>query len=93
MIALGYTIIYFIRGSLPWQGLEQGEEGKSEFFEKVAAKKRQCTNYVLCQDCPAVLKHYMHYVSQLRFPSLFDFTNVKRWITESANSMGYDLED
>ena len=39
LIALGYTIIYFIRGSLPWQGLEKVDAGSSN-FEKVAAKKQ-----------------------------------------------------
>jgi len=42
MIALGYTIIYLIKGSLPWQGLKTEENEGESLIQKVAVMKREC---------------------------------------------------
>lgn len=49
MESLGYVLVYFLRGSLPWQGLRAK---KSEKNERVLEKKMEVPVETLCEDLP-----------------------------------------
>ena len=48
--AIGYVLMYFLRGSLPWQGLHvhKGEDR----YKKILAKKKSTTAEELCKGFP-----------------------------------------
>ena len=47
MESLGYVLMYFNRGSLPWQGLKAAT--KKQKYEKISEKKMSTIVEVLCK--------------------------------------------
>ncbi|OBA24203.1 kinase-like protein [Metschnikowia bicuspidata var. bicuspidata NRRL YB-4993] len=63
--SLGYVLIYFCRGSLPWQGLKAAT--KRQKYDKIMEKKMTIPNDVLTKGLPDKFLDYMNYVKNLRF--------------------------
>eukprot|EP00897_Mesotaenium_endlicherianum_P006177 jgi/Mesen1/5588/ME000281S04651 len=74
--SLGYVLMYFLRGSLPWQGLKAGT--KKQKYEKISEKKMSTPIEVLCKNYPSELASYFHYCRQLRFDDKPDYAYLKR---------------
>lgn len=51
--ALGHMFMYFLRGSLPWQGLKA--ETLKERYQKIGDTKRATPVDVLCQGHPGMM--------------------------------------
>ena len=47
--SLGYVMLYFSKGSLPWQGLRANN--KKQKYEKICERKKQYTPQMLCKVC------------------------------------------
>lgn len=52
--ALGYVLMYFNRGSLPWQGLKATT--KKDKYDKIMEKKMSTPIEVLCKQFPCTSK-------------------------------------
>lgn len=52
--ALGHMFMYFLRGSLPWQGLKA--DTLKERYQKIGDTKRATPIEVLCEGHPGVYK-------------------------------------
>lgn len=48
--ALGYIVVYFLKGELPWQGFKS--KSKEEKYFKIMEKKTEVTVEKLCSDLP-----------------------------------------
>lgn len=48
--SLGYILVYFLKGSLPWQGIPVKNEKQK--YKKVLEKKLNTSIEKLCQDLP-----------------------------------------
>ena len=55
MEAIGYVLLYFLRGSLPWQGLKI--DNKDDRYQRIYEKKKQTTAEDLCKGFPG--KYYL----------------------------------
>merc|ERR1712070_1015317 len=51
--AIGYMLMYFLRGNLPWQGLPA--KTKSEKYKRIEQKKASTSVEELCQGFPSEL--------------------------------------
>ena len=63
--SLGYVLMYFLRGSLPWQGLKAAT--KKQKYEKISEKKMATPTETLCKGFPTEFVVYFQYTRSLRF--------------------------
>ncbi|KAK1354997.1 Non-specific serine/threonine protein kinase [Heracleum sosnowskyi] len=76
METLGYILMYFLRGSLPWQGLKA--RTKKEKYERISEKKVPTSVEELCCGYPTEFASYFHYCRSLRFEDEPDYAYLKR---------------
>ncbi|KAH9619153.1 hypothetical protein KSS87_015295 [Heliosperma pusillum] len=74
--SLGYVLMYFLRGSLPWQGLKAGT--KKQKYDKISEKKVSTSIEALCRGYPTEFASFFHYCRSLRFDDKPDYTYLKR---------------
>ncbi|XP_076918291.1 casein kinase 1-like protein HD16 [Bidens hawaiensis] len=60
--SLAYTLVFLLRGRLPWQGLH----GENKGF-LVCKKKMATSPETLCSFCPAPFRNFVEYVVNLKF--------------------------
>ena len=64
-------MIYFLRGSLPWQS--QPGKDKAEKYQNIKKKKLETTLDQLCKGYPGEFKDYMEYCRGLKFEDEPDY--------------------
>ncbi|KAK5202497.1 hypothetical protein LTR41_011751 [Exophiala xenobiotica] len=73
--ALGYMLVYFIRGRLPWQGLKAKLDAK---YLLVLEKKQATSASELCVGLPTEFVDYMNYVHDLRDEDQPDYQHLRK---------------
>eukprot|EP00800_Vazella_pourtalesii_P001046 TRINITY_DN10886_c0_g1_i1.p1 TRINITY_DN10886_c0_g1~~TRINITY_DN10886_c0_g1_i1.p1 ORF type:complete len:466 (-),score=89.60 TRINITY_DN10886_c0_g1_i1:248-1645(-) len=73
--ALGHMFMYFLRGSLPWQGLRAAT--LKERYQKIGEKKKATPIEILCQGFPDEFTKYLEYVRRLDFYEDPDYTYLR----------------
>lgn len=76
MESLGYVMMYFNRGVLPWQGMKS--TGKQQKYEKISEKKMSTPIEVLCKGYPAEFSMYLNYCRSLRFEEPPDYMYLRQ---------------
>ncbi|KAK6178143.1 hypothetical protein SNE40_012962 [Patella caerulea] len=76
MEALGYVLMYFNRGSLPWQGLKAAT--KKQKYDKISEKKMATPVEILCKGFPAEFAMYLNYCRGLRFDEAPDYMYLRQ---------------
>ncbi|KAF9673574.1 hypothetical protein SADUNF_Sadunf10G0038300 [Salix dunnii] len=88
--SLGYVLMYFLRGSLPWQGLKAGT--KKQKYDKISEKKMLTPVEVLCKNYPSEFTSYFHYCRSLRFEDKPDYSYLKRLFRDLFIREGYQFD-
>lgn len=88
--SLGYVLMYFLRGSLPWQGLKATT--KKQKYERIMERKVTTTTEMLCKGFPSEFRSYFEHVRSLRFDDRPDYDYLKRLFRELffRKSFSYD---
>ncbi|GBP97276.1 Casein kinase I isoform alpha [Eumeta japonica] len=76
MESLGYVMMYFNRGVLPWQGMKANN--KTQKYEKISEKKMSTPIEVLCKGFPAEFSMYLNYCRSLRFDEQPDYMYLRQ---------------
>ena len=63
--AVGYVLMYFLKGNLPWQGLVL--KTKQNRYKKIMEKKEETTPAELCNGFPSEFEEYVSYTRNLEF--------------------------
>ena len=73
--AIGYMLMYFLRGNLPWQGLHvaKGEDR----YKKILQKKRSTSAEELCKGFPKEFVDYINYTRNLEFEADPDYKYLR----------------
>ncbi|PCH38192.1 CK1/CK1/CK1-G protein kinase [Wolfiporia cocos MD-104 SS10] len=69
--SLGHVFMYFLRGSLPWQGLKAATNKQK--YEKIGEKKQTTPIKELCEGFPEEFGIYLNYVRKLGFEETPDY--------------------
>ncbi|XP_063696178.1 casein kinase I isoform X7 [Culicoides brevitarsis] len=85
--ALGHMFMYFLRGSLPWQGLKA--DTLKERYQKIGDTKRATPIEVLCENHPEEFATYLRYVRRLDFFETPDYDYLRRLFQELFDRKGY----
>lgn len=88
--SLGYVLMYFLRGSLPWQGLKAGT--KKQKYDRISEKKMSTPIEVLCKSHPPEFVSYFHYCRSLRFEDKPDYSYLKRLFRDLFIREGYQFD-
>ncbi|CAD5174155.1 unnamed protein product [Musa acuminata subsp. malaccensis] len=88
--SLGYVLMYFLRGSLPWQGLKAGT--KKQKYEKISEKKVATSIEALCRGYPSEFASYFHYCRLLRFEDKPDYAYLKRLFRDLFIHEGFQFD-
>lgn len=70
--AIGHMFMYFLRGSLPWSGLEA--KTKQEKYRKICERKEHVPLAELCAGFPDAFEVYLHCARTLGFFEKPDYT-------------------
>ncbi|KAL4429334.1 hypothetical protein ABPG74_002320 [Tetrahymena malaccensis] len=80
--ALGYVLLYFAKGKLPWQNIYA--DTKDEKYEKIKAMKQQYTLEQLCENLPNEFVQYFQHVKTLEFEEAPNYTMLKKLFAKMA---------
>ncbi|KAF9526977.1 CK1/CK1/CK1-G protein kinase [Crepidotus variabilis] len=88
--SLGHVFMYFLRGSLPWQGLKAATNKQK--YEKIGEKKQTTPIKELCEGFPEEFGIYLNYVRKLGFEETPDYDFLRELFTKVMRSNG-DVDD
>jgi len=71
--SIGYVLVYFLKGSLPWQGLKNNQDK----YSKIMEKKLQIPTEILCFGLPDEITFYLNYCKSLRFEDRPDYDYLR----------------
>ena len=93
MESLGYTIIYLMKGKLPWQGVNNK---KCHKYEHILKCKKETEFNVLCQGLPTIIMAYMKYCRSLKFEDKPDYLGLKdqfkNYITSNKLDINFEFD-
>ena len=92
--SIGYCLIYFLKGILPWQGLKVKKI--EDQFNKIAEKKCQTSFEELTKDSPKEFLQYFKYCDELLFEDEPDYEYLislfKKIINKYCSDCNYEYD-
>ena len=89
--SVGYVLIFFLKGFLPWQGMKGGDK-----YQRIMEKKLQIPTDILCLGLPEEMAVYMNYVKSLRFEDRPDYDHLRglfiKMLSNCISTYGIDKE-
>ena len=74
--SLGFVLMYFLRGSLPWQGLKATT--KKQKYQRILERKQATHPDQLCRGFPPEFRDYFAHCQSLGFEDRPDYRYLKR---------------
>lgn len=90
MEGIGYILMYFLRGSLPWQGLRAHTKG--EKYNRISDRKQNVTVEALTRGYPCEFGAYLTYIRSLRFEDKPDYGYLRRIFRELFVRNGFHMD-
>ena len=73
----GYVLMYFLRGSLPWQGIPG--KNKDERYKKILQKKMDTSAEELCEGFPKEFEQYIEYTRGMEYEEEPDYDKLREY--------------
>jgi serine/threonine protein kinase len=89
MESIGYLLIYFVIGRLPWQGLK-GDDKKTQ-IEKIGDKKLMVSTEKLCEGIPRCFYSYLDYCKKLEYQDKPNYNYLRDLFLNYATEMKFEL--
>ncbi|KAG9290010.1 hypothetical protein G9A89_010316 [Geosiphon pyriformis] len=88
--SLGYVMMYFCRGSLPWQGLKAAT--KKQKYDRIMEKKMTTPTELLCRGFPNEFAIYLNYTRSLRFDDKPDYSYLRKLFRDLFVREGFQYD-
>jgi serine/threonine protein kinase len=88
--SIGYIIMYFIRGSLPWQGLKVNK--KEDRYKKICEKKKETSAKDLCAGFPSEFETFVSYTRNLQFTEVPNYNYLRNLLKTILKKGGYTFD-
>jgi len=85
--SVGYVLIYFLKGSLPWQGLKARSARKK--YKMILEKKQAISIQQLCEGLPQQFVEYLAYCRSLKFDTKPNILYLRGLFRELYTSCEY----
>ena len=74
--SIAYILLYFLRGSLPWQGLKVNN--KEDRYKRICEKKKKISSSELCEGFPKEFEEFINYIKNLEFTEVPDYDYLRQ---------------
>lgn len=89
--SLGYMLLYFLRGSLPWQGLKAADETAK--LDLILEKKQTMSTNELCNGLPTEFAAYFDHIHSSRSGDTPKYSYLRGIFSDLFESNGFDYDD
>jgi len=89
--SLGYVLVYFAKGKLPWQGLRA--KTKQEKYDVIREKKMTTTMESLCFNLPDEFATYLNICRKLSFDEKPDYGKLRKLFKDLIVKKGYEFDN
>mmetsp|Transcript_18046 Transcript_18046/g.51300 ORF Transcript_18046/g.51300 Transcript_18046/m.51300 type:complete len:342 (+) Transcript_18046:54-1079(+) len=88
--SLGYLMLYFLQGSLPWQHAQLFCRDDKERLREIQDRKAAMTVDRLCHRHPPEIAMYLRYARSLQFEECPDYMYMKNVLGDLFEERGYE---
>ena len=88
--ALGYIMVYFLKGSLPWQGMVINDPKKK--YDKIKQLKCDIKLEVLCEGLPKECIKFIQYARDMKFEDRPDYHYLRELLRKAAKKNGLQFD-
>jgi len=88
--SVGYVLMYFLRGNLPWQGLKV--RSKDDRYKKILEKKKATTTEELCKDFPQEFFDYVDYTRNLGYEDNPDYDYLREKFLNVLKDLNEEMD-
>lgn len=89
--SVGYMLVYFLKGTLPWQGLKN-KGGSNDHIENIGNVKISTNLSKLCADIPKQFKDYIKLCRELDFDETPDYDRLRKCFRDAATEKNVELK-
>ena len=88
--SVGYILIYFLKGKLPWQGIHT--KTKEEKYKKILEKKVEISSNELCDGIPKEFAEFLEYIKNLGYNEKPEYEMLRHLFDNimEKNKFNYD---
>jgi casein kinase 1 len=99
--SIGYILVYFLKGRLPWQGLKPARDnskrkdrGKNKInkYNAIYEKKKQLPIEELCSGLPQEFSEYLRSIRQLSFSEQPNYSSYRRLFRNLFSNLNYTYD-
>lgn len=91
LISIGYLMVFFALGRLPWQGLDIEDSRKRS--EVTGSLKNKTTAGELCRGLPAEFTEFVRKLRLLKFEETPDYTAYRKLMHTAAEKLNIALDN
>ena len=88
--SVGYVLMYFLRGRLPWQGIQV--KNKEDRYRKIMEKKIATSAEELCKGFPKQFEDYVNYSKKLQYEEDPDYNYLKNLFVSCLKEENFKID-